>query len=89
MPVQVGISGLPSGGVSVKTCPNPSPDGVFTATAAVPYTWKVYDITGKMIQTNSSPKKMQLIDISRQPKGIYLLEINTTTQHSYQKLMIQ
>jgi len=89
MPVQVGIRNVQGGGVSVKAYPNPSSNGQFTAVAAVPYTWKVYDITGKRISTGDDPKKIQQIDISGQPKGIYLLEVSTATHHSYQKLIVE
>lgn len=71
--------------------PNPS-SGFFTlqSSSAKPFILEVYDLVGnKVLQQHNNNLGRNSVDLSRQPKGIYLLHILSGEQRMVQKILLQ
>jgi Secretion system C-terminal sorting domain/Cleaved Adhesin Domain len=85
------------GGIAFKTYPNPANDVVhisFELVDAAPVTINVYDITGKLVQTeqkgNLSPGYQNLqIDLGSVIAGVYRVELVTGNVRSNSRVVVQ
>lgn len=71
---------------SIKIYPNPVND-VLHIENTEEITLKIYTTTGKLLKNTTSKKDLK-IDISSYKKGIYILEISTTTSQKTSKILI-
>jgi photosystem II stability/assembly factor-like uncharacterized protein len=75
----------------IRIFPNPG-NGIFTIMHAFfqPVTFEVYSITSKLVlkQTETQTRK-SVLDLTNQPKGIYLVKVSSGKNTSIQKLILQ
>lgn len=60
----------------IKVFPNPASNNLYIESQKSIKKIKIYDISGKMIQTISSNLQSHTIDISHLPNGIYVLQVD-------------
>lgn len=80
------ISTLQSNGISIY--PNPS-NGIFNIECNNKAKIRITDLTGKEIQELSTVNNMLSIDISKQPKGIYIINFEIKNRTVSTKIIIE
>ncbi|HPI55304.1 MAG TPA: T9SS type A sorting domain-containing protein, partial [Chitinophagaceae bacterium] len=70
---------------SISVYPNPSLNGIFQIGLTENSTWSVFGLDGKHIKSGLQ----QVVNLSEQKQGIYLLKIQTPKTSYYSKLIIQ
>ena len=79
--------------ITADIFPNPSASGVFTvrlpATAGPVSAVRVLDALGRVVYQAASLSANQRLDLSRQPKGVYSLEMQTSSGVVRRKLLVQ
>ncbi|MEL5993050.1 T9SS type A sorting domain-containing protein [Hymenobacter segetis] len=79
---------------SLTVSPNPALGGRFTLqaarTTANPATVRVLDVAGRLVQTQAWTSATPLaLDLSREPAGIYVLEVQAASGTARQKVVVQ
>lgn len=79
---------------SINLYPNPSSDGLFyidlRQVSEEPVKITVTDLNGRVVtSTNSMISGKEMIDLSNQPKGVYLIRLSNATMLETKKLVIQ
>jgi len=76
----------------LQVAPNPAVGGRFTvqATSGHPTSMRVVDATGRVVHQQSWPSAAALpLDLSREPAGLYVLEVQAPTGTARQKVVVQ
>jgi glucose/arabinose dehydrogenase len=75
---------------NIKLYPNPAKENltVDTAGATLPLQARIYDLSGKLLQSTTIQQDQQRIDVSALSSGLYLTEISNTNGISRQKIVI-
>ena len=75
---------------SISVYPNPS-NGEFTfkSTLNEPISYQIFDVTGKMVITDSFSQLSNKIDLSNKGQGIYILKATFSGNHITKKLVVQ
>jgi photosystem II stability/assembly factor-like uncharacterized protein len=84
----LGIEGTGNTPSVVNVYPNPS-SGIFTIETKNRHTVSVYDLTGRLVLTDNTPSVKRTIDLGKQAKGIYEIEIKGEADIVFQKLVLQ
>lgn len=80
-----GIAGIDN----IKIYPNPSNDGIFNLENCSTCKVSVYNIVGKMIYNNFITSDYQVVDLSKQPQGVYIVKVFSNSINSRKKIVIQ
>ncbi|MFO8023014.1 MAG: T9SS type A sorting domain-containing protein, partial [Perlabentimonas sp.] len=68
--------------------PNPT-NGIIRIEGEKPFKFDIFDITGRLMLSESNQKPNHYIDISNYPKGIYLVKINSGTAITTKRIVKQ
>jgi len=85
----VGIATKESNLSNIQVYPNPSSDGLFNLRNVSTGTASVYDLLGKLVYSQSITNSNQLINLSAQGKGLYILKVTSNNTDKIQKLVIK
>ncbi|MFP9098893.1 PQQ-dependent sugar dehydrogenase [Flavobacterium sp. RHBU_24] len=77
-------------GNNVRLYPNPAKNVLnIEATAPLPFTVKIYDISGKQLVQQDITTAQSAINISRLSAGVYIAELRSGTETMIRKLVVQ
>jgi beta-galactosidase len=74
---------------NVRIYPNPSNSGIFNFENCAGFKVSVYNLIGKMIYNNFVISNFQVVDLSRQSRGVYIVKIFSDKANSNNKIVIQ
>ena len=74
---------------SIKTYPNPSHTGIFNLKNCEKCKISVYTLSGALIYDNNRNDIKKVIDLSKQPRGIYIIRYSSDKLKSFKKVIIQ
>jgi hypothetical protein len=74
----------------LKVYPNPSPNYVTVQYFGIDNAYlQIYDMNGRLLFTKKGVKNTQTIDVSKFPKGVYMLKVSGTNKTISNTIMVQ
>jgi hypothetical protein len=72
----------------VLIAPNPS-TGIYNVAASIDFKYEVYNVLGELVINDSNPRQNQMVNISNEENGVYLLVLTTVKGEKLIKRIIK